>query len=37
VSHLSNQFKKITGMRPSDFKKKGIAGRKTIQQLGKVG
>ena len=37
VSHLSNQFKKITGMRPSEFKKNGAASRKTIQQLGKVG
>ncbi|MCU0386070.1 MAG: helix-turn-helix domain-containing protein [Flavihumibacter sp.] len=37
VSHLSNQFKKVTGIRPSEFKKNGLASRKTIQQLGKVG
>lgn len=37
VSHLSNQFKKVTGTRPSEFKKKGVASRKTIQELGKVG
>ncbi|WP_290798651.1 helix-turn-helix domain-containing protein [Flavihumibacter sp. UBA7668] len=37
VAHLSNQFKKITGISPSQFKKEGIARRKTMQELGKVG
>lgn len=37
VSHLSNQFKQVTGMRPSEFKKRGVETRKTMQQLGKVG
>lgn len=37
VAHLSNQFKKITGISPSQFKKEGMAKRKTIQELGKVG
>lgn len=37
VSHLSNQFKKLTGTPPAQFRKQGIARRKTIQKLGEVG
>lgn len=33
VAHLSNQFKKVTGLPPSHFKKLKIIRRKTIQQL----
>jgi len=33
VSHLSNQFKKVTGLPASHFKKLGIIRRKTIQDL----
>lgn len=37
ASHLSNQFKKLTGISPSRFKKDGLARRKSIQELGRVG
>ena len=30
VQHLSNQFKKITGKTPSQYKKQDIQGRKTL-------
>jgi YesN/AraC family two-component response regulator len=33
VAHLSNQFKKVTGLPASHFKKLGITRRKTIQAL----
>jgi AraC-like DNA-binding protein len=33
VAHLSNQFKKITGVTPSNFKKQGIIIRKPIENL----
>lgn len=33
VAHLSHQFKKVTGLPPSHFKKLKIKRRKTIQQL----
>jgi len=34
VAHLSAQFKKVTGLNASHFKKLGIDRRKSIQQLG---
>ena len=34
VSHLSNQFKKITGLSPSLFKKKKVKGRSPIEDVG---
>ncbi len=33
VGHLSNQFKKVTGLPPAHFKKLKVLRRKTIQQL----
>ena len=33
VHHLSSQFKKVTGLTPSYFKKIGIEKRKSINQL----
>lgn len=33
VHHLSSQFKKITGLTPSHFKKIGIEKRKALDQL----
>lgn len=33
VHHLSSQFKKVTGLTPSHFKKIGIKRRKAIDQL----
>jgi AraC-like DNA-binding protein len=33
VAHLSNQFKKITGLTPSHFKKIGQKRRKTLDSL----
>lgn len=33
VAHLSSQFKKVTGLTPSHFKKIGIARRKTLDQV----
>jgi YesN/AraC family two-component response regulator len=33
VAHLSNQFKKITGLTPSHFKKVGSARRKMLDQV----
>lgn len=33
VAHLSTQFKKITGMTPSQFKKNGMRFRKSIDNL----
>ena len=34
VAHLSAQFKKITGMTPSQFKKPGTARRQSIDEVG---
>jgi AraC-like DNA-binding protein len=34
VAHVSNQFKKITGMTPSDFRKLGGAHRHPIDRVG---
>ena len=34
VSHLSNQFKKITGLSPSLFKKKKVKRRSPIEDVG---
>lgn len=33
VAHLSSQFKKVTGLPPTHFKKLKVLRRKTIQQL----
>lgn len=33
VHHLSSQFKKVTGLTPSHFKKIGIEKRKSLDQL----
>jgi len=33
VQHLSNQFKKITGKTPSQYKKQDIQGRKTLDMV----
>ncbi|GAA4461204.1 hypothetical protein GCM10023093_05440 [Nemorincola caseinilytica] len=35
VAHLSAQFKKVTGMSPSEFKKLGIHHRKPLDEVGK--
>lgn len=34
VAHLSNQFKKITGITPSNYKQLRDKGRKSIEELG---
>jgi AraC-like DNA-binding protein len=34
VAHLSNQFKKITGITPSDYKQLKDKGRKSIEEIG---
>ncbi|MEX2088628.1 MAG: AraC family transcriptional regulator, partial [Bacteroidota bacterium] len=34
VAHVSNQFKKVTGMTPSEFKKLGGAHRHSIDHVG---
>ncbi|HEX6182145.1 MAG TPA: AraC family transcriptional regulator, partial [Chitinophagaceae bacterium] len=33
VHHLSSQFKKVTGLTPSHFKKIGVAKRKSLDRL----
>ena len=33
TAHLSSQFKKVTGMTPSDFKKLGSESRKSLDQV----
>jgi AraC family transcriptional regulator len=33
VAHLSAQFKKVTGMTPSEFKKLGASHRKSLDQI----
>jgi AraC-like DNA-binding protein len=33
IAHLSNQFKKVTGLTPSHFKKIGILKRKALDQI----
>lgn len=33
VQHLSNQFKKVTGLTPSQYKKQQIQGRKTLDAI----
>jgi len=33
VSHLSNQFKKVTGFSPSNFKKQKVVERNQIDLL----
>jgi len=34
VAHLSNQFKKITGLTPSHFKQLKVRGRNPIEEIG---
>jgi AraC family transcriptional regulator len=34
AAHLSNQFKKVTGMTPGEFKKGNTLGRKTLDRVG---
>jgi AraC family transcriptional regulator len=34
TAHLSTQFKKITGLSPSDFKKMGLQGRMSLDDAG---
>lgn len=36
VSHLSNQFKKVTGLSPSDFKRLKERKRTAVEEIGKV-
>lgn len=36
VAHLSNQFKKITGLSPSDFKKLKDRKRTPVEEIGKI-
>lgn len=35
TAHLSAQFKKVTGVTPSEFKKRGIQSRKSLDEVGK--
>ena len=35
TAHLSAQFKKLTGLTPSQFRKMGAAGRKSLDDVGK--
>lgn len=35
TSHLSNQFKKLTGLTPSKFKQIGVESRKSLDDVGK--
>jgi AraC-like DNA-binding protein len=35
TAHLSNQFKKLTGLTPSKFKQMGIESRKSLDDVGK--
>ena len=35
IAHLSAQFKKVTGMSPSEFKKLGIHHRKPLDEVGR--
>lgn len=37
TQHLSSQFKKLTGMTPSQFKRIGASHRKSIDNMGNVG
>ena len=34
TAHLSNQFKKLTGLTPSQFKQIGLQGRKSLDDVG---
>ena len=34
VAHLSNQFKKVTGLSPSHFKQLKVKKRKPIEEVG---
>jgi AraC-like DNA-binding protein len=36
VAHLSNQFKKITGITPSNYKQLKDKGRKSIEEIGNL-
>jgi AraC-like DNA-binding protein len=33
VAHLSNQFKKVTGLAPSHFKNIRLGGRKSLDEV----
>lgn len=35
TAHLSNQFKKLTGLTPSKFRQMGIKSRKSLDEVGK--
>ncbi|MEO6542233.1 MAG: hypothetical protein ABIN74_14620 [Ferruginibacter sp.] len=35
TAHLSNQFKKLTGLTPTRFKKVGVEDRKSLDDVGK--
>lgn len=35
TAHLSNQFKKLTGLTPSKFKQMGVESRKSLDDVGK--
>jgi AraC-like DNA-binding protein len=35
TAHLSNQFKKLTGLTPSQFKQRGLQSRKSLDDVGK--
>lgn len=34
TAHLSNQFKKLTGLTPTQFKQQGIKNRKSLDEVG---
>lgn len=36
TAYLSNQFKKLTGLSPLEFKKLGVQGRKSIDETGRA-
>ena len=35
TAHLSNQFKKLTGLTPSQFKQRGLQSRRSLDDVGK--
>ncbi|TDH27079.1 AraC family transcriptional regulator [Segetibacter sp. 3557_3] len=35
TAHLSNQFKKLTGLTPSQFKQRGLQSRKSLDEIGR--
>ena len=36
AAHLSNQFKKVTGLTPGEFKKTNTLPRKTLDRVGET-